>query len=64
MILVLLMSMSMLLLVILVVLERLAQVHLHPVSLVIRAAIHHDIVALVAVALVEHAELLRRLRPG
>jgi hypothetical protein len=47
-------------LVILVVLERLAQVHLHPVALVPCPTIHHDVVAR-TVALVEHAKLLGRV---
>jgi hypothetical protein len=51
-------------LVILVVLKRLAQVHLHAIALMACPAIHYDIVALVPVALVEHAELLRGLPPG
>jgi hypothetical protein len=46
-------------LVILVVLERLAQVHLHPVALVARPPVHHSIVTLVPMALVvEHGKLL------
>lgn len=62
MLLVLLVAVSVML-VVLVVLEGLAQVHLHEALLVPRAAVHHDIVALVRVALVEHPVLLRRLRP-
>ena len=48
-----------------VVLERLAQVHLHGVPLVTVAAVHHGVVALspVGVALVVHAKLLGRLLP-
>jgi hypothetical protein len=44
------------------VLEWLAQVHLHicPMG---ASAVHHDIVALVRVVLIEHSELLRRLWP-
>jgi hypothetical protein len=45
-------------LVVLAVLEGLAQVHLHGIALVASAPVHHDIVGLVPVALVEHAELL------
>lgn len=48
-------------LVILVVLERLPQVHLHAICLVAGAPIHHDVVALVPMALVEHGKLLGRL---
>lgn len=50
-------------LVVLLLLERLAQVHLH-VAPVCAPAIHHDIVSLVRVVLIEHSELLGRLRAG
>jgi len=48
-------------LVALIMLERLAQIHLHSVALMTLPSIHHDIVALVPMALVEHTELLRGL---
>lgn len=50
-------------LVVLVVLERLAKAHLHPITLVARSPIQHRIVALVTMALVEHGKLLGRLSP-
>lgn len=54
----------MLMLMMLIMLERLAQVHLHGVVLLACSPVHHDIVGLMAMALIEHAELLRRLPPG
>lgn len=60
-----LLVMLVLMLVVLVVLERLAEIHLHGVVLLAGASVHHDVVGLVPMALVEHAELLRRrLAPG
>lgn len=60
-ILVLLMLVRMVML-ILLVLEGFGQVQLHRIPIV-RSSVHHDIVALVMVALVEHSVCLRRLRP-
>jgi hypothetical protein len=62
MFLMLLVAMSVVL-VVLIVLKRLPQIHLHPKALMAPPPIHHHIVALVPMALVEHAELLRRLPP-
>jgi hypothetical protein len=61
-----LLMMLVLVLVVLIVLERLAKAHLHgSVVLLPCPPVHHDVVALVPMALVEHAELLwRRLAPG
>lgn len=57
MILVLLMRVASMMLMILIVGERLAQIHLH-VSLVAGSTVHHDIMTLVSVVLVEHAVLM------
>lgn len=63
-ILMLLMSVPMML-VVLVVLEGFAQTHRHsPISVRSCPAIHHNIMTLVAMTLIIHAELLGRLRPG
>ena len=52
-------------LVVLIVLKGLAQVHGNTIALVARTAIvHHHIVALMCMPLVEHVERLRGLRPG
>lgn len=51
-------------LIVLIVLKRLAEIHLHGVVLLAAPAIHHDVVGLVPVALIEHAELLRRRPDG
>lgn len=50
---VLLMVLSML-----VVLKGLAQIHLHRITLVLTPTVQHDIMGLVSMALIEHAELL------
>lgn len=56
-----LLMMLVLVLVVLIVLERLAKAHLHgSIVLLPCPPVHHDVVALVPMALVEHAELLRR----
>lgn len=45
---------------VLVMLEGLAKIHLHGIGLLPCPPVHHDIVGLMSMALVEHAELLRR----
>lgn len=56
--------MLVLMLVVLIVLEGLAEIHLHRIILLPCPPVHHDIMGLVPMTLVEHAELLRRLAPG
>lgn len=51
------------LMMVLVMLEGLAEIHLHGIILLPCSPVHHDIVGLVPVGLVEHAELLRRRPP-
>jgi hypothetical protein len=58
--LVLLMSMAMVMLILIVLLKWLAHVHLH-IAPMRACAVQHDIVSLVAVALVVHSELVGRL---
>lgn len=56
-----LLVMLMLMLVVLIVLKRLAKAHLHSsIVLLPCPPVHHNVVALVPMALVEHTELLRR----
>jgi hypothetical protein len=55
----------MLMLVVLIVLKGLPQVHLLHEVLVASSPVHHNVLALVPMGVVEHAELLRRrLAPG
>lgn len=55
-----LLVMLVLMLVVLVVLERLPQIHLLHEILVPSSPVHHNVLALVPMGVVEHAELLRR----
>lgn len=56
----LLLVMLMVLVMVLIVLEGFAKAHLHGIILLTCSPVHHDIVGLVPVILIEHAELLRR----